>query len=94
MKLHGILNLILTTLARIFLVFIVIINMREDIIRIYDVSGRLVRDLSINKSIKSQRNQITWDARDNSGRLVPNGIYFVRSQTIDNKIVEKIILIE
>jgi hypothetical protein len=44
-------------------------------LKIYDVSGRLVRQF--NRSINQQFNQITWDGNDDSGRRVPAGVYFV-----------------
>ena len=47
---------------------------REAEIRIYDASGRLVRDLAL----APQRNSVAWDGRDSSGRAVPNGIYLAR----------------
>lgn len=41
-------------------------------VRIYDRSGRLARTLSGHESV-------VWDGRDNQGRLLRAGIYFVRS---------------
>jgi len=44
-------------------------------LKIYDVSGRLVR--KFNRLINQQFNQITWDGNDGAGRRVPAGVYFV-----------------
>jgi len=46
-------------------------------LRIYDVSGRLVRELE--KGMRSAgANSVRWDGRDESGRPVAGGVYFYR----------------
>jgi flagellar hook assembly protein FlgD len=44
-------------------------------IRLYDVSGRLVRTLRL---ARGGRDTEEWDGRDESGSLVPAGLYFAR----------------
>jgi subtilisin family serine protease len=44
-------------------------------IRVYDLSGRLVRTLRI---ARGGRDTERWDGRDESGRLVPAGVYLAR----------------
>ncbi len=44
---------------------------------IYDASGRLVREL-LNTTLKAGVHTVSWDALDNAGRVVSQGIYFVR----------------
>jgi hypothetical protein len=44
-------------------------------LRIYDVSGRLVRTLVDEKRPRG-RQSVRWDGRDESGRTVPSGVYF------------------
>jgi len=64
------------------------INQPGDIkLRIYDATGRLVT------SLKSQgtSNSLVWDGRDNIGRQVSPGVYFIRLETDDFKQVEKVI---
>ncbi len=46
-------------------------------VRIYDVAGRLVRDLA-NGRYAASRQAITWDGRDDAGRAVAGGVYFYR----------------
>jgi hypothetical protein len=41
-------------------------------LRIYDVQGRLVRTLIVNREL-----QADWDGRDRGGRLLPSGTYVV-----------------
>jgi len=47
-------------------------------VEIYDLSGRRVRDLSVERLHPSGQHRISWDGRDQEGRLVPPGIYAVR----------------
>jgi len=58
---------------------------------IYDATGRRVRSLRITPY--ALRNTLSWDGRDESGKLVPNGIYFVHFETEQNSIVKKAILL-
>jgi hypothetical protein len=44
-------------------------------IRLYDVSGRLVRNLRL---ARGGRGTEEWNGRDETGRLVPAGLYFAR----------------
>ncbi len=46
--------------------------------RIYNAPGRLVRTLS---SLLPAPSSLTWDGRDQTGRRLPAGAYFVRSGT-------------
>jgi hypothetical protein len=46
-------------------------------LRIYNVSGRLVRTL-VNGPMEHLRHQVVWDGMDNSGVPVSSGIYFYR----------------
>ena len=44
-------------------------------VRIFDTGGRLVRSLS---SLLSPPSSLTWDGRDNTGRRLPAGTYFIQ----------------
>ncbi|UCE65872.1 MAG: exo-alpha-sialidase [Candidatus Zixiibacteriota bacterium] len=58
-------------------------------IGIYDITGRLVRELeAINK--KGGEIKAVWDAADNSGRRVSSEIYFVRVEGGDYNMTRKI----
>jgi len=61
-------------------------------LKIYDAAGRLVKqfDQLSNEPIS----QIIWNGRDDSGRKLPNGIYFVRLESEDRGQVGKLILVE
>jgi hypothetical protein len=61
-------------------------------LRIYDATGRLTRqfnDLAIGPF-----NQVIWDAKDDLGRRVPAGVYFVQLLAGDYKKTEKAILLK
>jgi hypothetical protein len=52
-------------------------------VRIYDVSGRLVK--RINQLSNSAINKITWNGDDDTGQAVAQGIYFLRLENLDTK---------
>jgi len=69
-------------------------NSQKISLKIFDVAGRLVRQFDQLTNHQSLINHITWNAKDNSGRRVPSGIYFVHLESGDYRLVEKMILIE
>ncbi|OGC38958.1 hypothetical protein A2Y85_06015 [candidate division WOR-3 bacterium RBG_13_43_14] len=61
-------------------------------IRIYDISGRLVKDLS--PLISNTPSIVTWDGTDQSSRGLPAGMYFIHTKTHGSSIIKKLIRIE
>ncbi len=61
------------------------------LLRIYDVSGRLVK--SFNHLTIQPFNQVVWDGSDDSGRMLPAGVYFIRLEAGDFRQIEKVILL-
>ncbi|MEA3476158.1 MAG: agmatine deiminase family protein [Candidatus Cloacimonadota bacterium] len=61
-------------------------------IKIYNVKGQLVKQLKI-KNLKLKINEIVWDGKDESGKQLPNGIYFCRLSSGDKSAVKKMILL-
>jgi flagellar hook assembly protein FlgD len=61
-------------------------------VRIYDVQGRLVREL-VDESIQAGHKHVVWDGRDNSGRHAATGMYFVRMRTPEKTFKQTIRLI-
>jgi hypothetical protein len=47
-------------------------NLKPQTLRVYDAQGRRVRALTVNRAPYA-----VWDGRDNSGRALPSGTYFV-----------------
>lgn len=50
---------------------------------LHGLDGRQLQDLSPRTSYTPGRHRITWNQRDDSGRQVPTGTYFLRAQTAD-----------
>jgi hypothetical protein len=48
--------------------------------RVFDVSGRLVRDL-VDREEAAGMKQVVWDGRSNAGRSVSSGMYLMRMET-------------
>jgi hypothetical protein len=61
-------------------------------LRIYNVSGRLVRTL-VNGPLERKRHQVVWDGMDNAGVPVSSGIYFYRLETTDFKDTRKMVVL-
>lgn len=62
-------------------------------IKIYNSSGRLVKSFYINASGGQRQavSSISWDGKDYSGGILPNGIYYCRISTNINSITKPII---
>jgi hypothetical protein len=56
-------------------------------LRIYDVQGRLVRTLTLNRNP-----QVVWDGRDNSDRTLPSGTYLVCCTVAGKSATARVIL--
>jgi hypothetical protein len=50
----------------------------QAIVSIADITGRTVRGIPVPSARTGDRVSVAWDTRDEHGRLVPNGVYFVR----------------
>jgi len=51
---------------------------QEVSLRVYDLSGRWVRDLVAGESYTTGRHEVVWNGRDDAGRQVASGTYFYR----------------
>lgn len=60
-------------------------------LRIYDVSGKLVKEL-LNQKMKPGKYSILWDKKDRKGKMVGSGIYFYRIEIENARKVVKGIL--
>uniref|UniRef100_A0A7V0Z4R5 T9SS type A sorting domain-containing protein n=1 Tax=candidate division WOR-3 bacterium TaxID=2052148 RepID=A0A7V0Z4R5_UNCW3 len=61
-------------------------------IKIYDVTGRMVREFS-RLTVNGERSTIVWFGEDDSGRRLPSGVYFVHLESGGFKKTEKAILL-
>ncbi|MCA9754003.1 MAG: T9SS type A sorting domain-containing protein, partial [Gemmatimonadetes bacterium] len=57
-------------------------------LRVYDVSGRLVRTL-VNAPLDAGRHAVTWDGRDDRGRTAASGVYFYRLSSDARELTRK-----
>lgn len=60
-------------------------------IDVYDVSGRLVRRV-LDGTVESGWTEATWDTRDDGGRNVASGLYFVRFTAAGGSETRKIVI--
>ncbi|UCC10988.1 MAG: right-handed parallel beta-helix repeat-containing protein [candidate division WOR-3 bacterium] len=60
-------------------------------INIYDATGRLVS--SYRPSPYVLRTTLVWDGKDDTGRRVPAGIYFVKLDTENSSITQKVLIV-
>jgi hypothetical protein len=61
-------------------------------IQVYDLQGRLVREL-LNKTLSSGRHTMSWNGLDAAGQSVPDGVYVLRGQFGDHIVNRKVIRI-
>lgn len=61
--------------------------------RIYDVSGRLVKSFNLESNIQNQGSTISWHGDDDAGRKLPSGVYFITLQAGDYRTAEKVLII-
>jgi FlgD Ig-like domain len=62
-------------------------------LRIYDVSGRVVRTL-VNEVLPRERHEVRWAATDDRGRQVASGIYFYRLQAGGYVATKKLVMLK
>jgi hypothetical protein len=63
-------------------------------LKIYDVTGSLVRDFSQLLSDIGYRSSVIWDAKDDHNRKLSSGVYFIRLESGDHKVTKKAILLK
>ena len=56
-------------------------------VKVFDVSGRLVRTLA-DRQFAAGRHSLTWDGADSQGRQVARGVYFTRVRYLTRDITE------
>ncbi|MFN8180073.1 MAG: right-handed parallel beta-helix repeat-containing protein [bacterium] len=61
-------------------------------LRVYDVAGRRVRTLR-SEPLAGPRGEVLWDSRDDAGRAVAPGVYFVRLESGKASATRKIVLV-
>jgi flagellar hook assembly protein FlgD len=54
-------------------------------IKIYDVGGRLIRNLLEGGSLEAGRHSVHWDGRNSAGKPMGSGIYYIRLEAESGK---------
>ncbi len=62
-------------------------------LKVYDVSGRLVRTL-VNRVLRPGIYRLYWRGEDDSGRRCASGVYFLRMSTKDYKKTRKMVMLK
>ncbi|MEO0130661.1 MAG: FlgD immunoglobulin-like domain containing protein, partial [candidate division WOR-3 bacterium] len=63
------------------------------LLQIYDISGKLVKNL-VNKKKKAGVYKVKWNGRDENGKKVPCGTYFYQLKADKFKVIKKMIKID
>jgi len=70
-------------------------NKTQDIsLKIFDVSGRMVKSFNLASGILSLASAVSWSGTDQLDRPVPAGVYFVRLETETRSLTRKVILLK
>jgi flagellar hook assembly protein FlgD len=64
---------------------------RQTLLQVHDLTGRVVRTLCAS-SMKRGAYSVTWNGRDDRGRELARGVYFVRLVAGDYRATEKVVL--
>ncbi|MFH1690922.1 MAG: right-handed parallel beta-helix repeat-containing protein [Candidatus Eisenbacteria bacterium] len=62
-------------------------------LKVYDVTGRLVRNLLVDARKEAGRHAVAWDGRDGRGGMVASGVYFCRLEAEAEVLTEKVMLV-
>ncbi len=60
---------------------------------VYDIAGRLVKSFNLPFYISNHASNIVWDGKDDAGRKLPAGIYFIQLEAGNKKEIQKVILL-
>lgn len=61
-------------------------------LKIYDISGKLVKDFSHFTLDARRPTLLSWDGTDESGEQLPSGVYFIQAKGGDLNLTKKVIL--
>lgn len=63
-------------------------------LKIYDLTGRLVKSFPLTTDHSSLYTAVSWDGRDESGVQVTAGVYFVVLKSLNYKTIQKVVLLQ
>ena len=68
-------------------------GMQDISLKIYDVSGRIVKVFNLTSGFLLPASTVSWDGTDNDGKKVPSGVYFCKLTTGDYSTMKKLLLV-
>ena len=66
-------------------------KMQDISLKIYDISGRVVKSFDLASDFMAPSSAVFWSGDDELGRKVPAGIYFVKLNNTQQSLIEKVI---
>ncbi len=63
-------------------------------LKVYDATGRMVKDLTQLLNYQLPNNFVVWSGTDDAGRPLPAGVYFIRLTAVNHQEIKKIILLK
>lgn len=73
--------------------FILPANINAEL-RIFDISGRIVKNFNLSETSVNEQTTIRWNGRDNTGNIIPNGVYFISLKAGSSQFLQKIISVQ
>ncbi len=70
------------------------LSAKGTVLRIYDVSGRVIKNLELPTAYSPLPTLVSWDGTDHSGRQVIPGIYFIELTTCEKTMTEKVVFLK
>jgi len=66
----------------------------RECLKVYDNTGRLIRTLVDRPNEAAGTKSVYWNCKDDTGRTVANGVYFIRLESVNQYATHKLILIK
>ncbi len=66
----------------------------RECLKVYDNTGRLIRTLVDRPNEAAGTKSVYWNRKDDTGRTVANGVYFIRLESVNQYATHKLILVK
>lgn len=63
-------------------------------LRIFDISGRIIKNFNLSGTAVNEQINVRWNGRDNTGNIIPNGVYFISLKAGSSQFLQKIISVQ
>lgn len=68
-------------------------NTKSTVIHIYDITGRLVKRISLSNPCSLLPATVVWDGSDEAGNELPEGVYFIHVADRRGSLIQKIVML-